>query len=106
MESYTQTLQGMGAILGVEGLMPNAVIGAPHSVITLAGLTNTTGKPIRKPAMLETLPILHTSQVPTNSTTGTSADTSQVSRRLPPDVFPDAREREHSALARSVFLYW
>jgi len=35
------------------------VLGAPRSVITLAGLTDTTGQPIRKPELIQTLPMLH-----------------------------------------------
>lgn len=58
--------------------MPNAVIGAPRSVITLAGLVDTTGQPIRKPALQQNLPMLHTSQIPTDLDVGTSTDGSEL----------------------------
>lgn len=78
LESYAPILQGIGAVMAADGPMPNAVIGAPRSVITLAGLTDTTGQPIRKPELIQTLPMLHTSQIPVDLTTGTSSDTTEL----------------------------
>lgn len=78
LESYAPILQGIGAVMAADGPMPNAVIGAPRSVITLAGLTDQAGQPVRKPELLEGLPLLHTSQIPVDLTTGTSSDTSEL----------------------------
>ena len=78
LNSYAPILQGIGAVMTADGPMPNAVIGAPRSVISLAGLVDTTGQPIRKPELLQNLPILHTSQVPVNLTVGTGKDCSEL----------------------------
>ncbi|MEF9965741.1 MAG: phage major capsid protein [Comamonas sp.] len=78
LASYAPILQGMGAVMNADGPMPNAVIGAPRSVISLAGLVDTTGQPIRKPELLQSLPILHTSQVPVDLTVGTGKDCSEL----------------------------
>lgn len=78
LESYAPILQGIGAVMAADGPLPNAVIGAPRSVITLAGLTDTTGQPIRKPELIQTLPMLHTSQIPVDLTTGTAKDTTEL----------------------------
>lgn len=78
LAGYAPVLQGIGAVMNADGPMPNAVIGAPRSVITLAGLVDTTGQPIRKPELLQNLPMLHTSQIPTELDVGTSADGSEL----------------------------
>ena len=76
--NYAPILQGMGAVMNADGPLPNAVIGAPRSVISLAGLVDTTGQPIRKPQLLESLPILHTSQIPVDLEVGTGKDCSEL----------------------------
>lgn len=78
LASYAPILQGIGAVMNADGPMPSAVIGAPRSVISLAGLVDSTGQPIRKPELLQNLPILHTSQVPVNLTVGTGKDCSEL----------------------------
>lgn len=78
LDSYAPILQGIGAVMAADGPMPNAVIGAPRSVITLAGLTDTTGQPIRKPELIQSLPMLHTSQIPVDLSTGTATDTTEL----------------------------
>lgn len=78
LAGYAPVLQGIGAVMNADGPMPNAVIGAPRSVITLAGLVDTTGQPIRKPELLQNLPMLHTSQIPTDLDVGTSTDGSEL----------------------------
>lgn len=78
LASYAPILQGIGAVMNADGPLPNAVIGAPRSVISLAGLVDTTGQPIRKPELLQNLPILHTSQIPVNLTVGTGKDCSEL----------------------------
>jgi len=78
LANYGPILQGIGAVMNADGPLPNAVIGAPRSVITLAGLVDTTGQPIRKPELLQNLPILHTSQIPIDLTVGTGKDCSEL----------------------------
>ncbi|MEG0139696.1 MAG: phage major capsid protein [Comamonas sp.] len=78
LASYAPILQGVGAVMNADGPLPNAVIGAPRSVITLAVLVDTTGQPIRKHELLQNPPILHTSQIPVNLTVGTGKDCSEL----------------------------
>lgn len=78
LDSYAPILQGIGAVMAADGPMPTAVIAAPRSVIALAGLTDSTGQPIRKPELIQTLPMLHTSQIPVDLTTGTATDTTEL----------------------------
>lgn len=78
LDSYSPILAGMEAIMNADGPMPNAVIAAPRSVIALAGLTDQAGQPVRKPELIQSLPMLHTSQIPTDLTTGTANDTSEL----------------------------
>lgn len=78
LAGYSGILSGLGAILEADGPMPNAVIVAPRTMIKWGGLLDTTGQPIRKPELVEPLPIIATSQVPTNLTTGSSNDTTEI----------------------------
>lgn len=78
LANYAPILQGIGAVMNADGPLPNAVIGAPRSVITLAGLVDTTGQPIRKPQLLENLPLVHTSQIPVDLEVGTGKDCSKL----------------------------
>lgn len=78
LTGYAPVLQGIGAVMNADGLMLNAVIGAPRGVITLAGSVDTTDQPIRKPELLQNLPMRHTSQIPTGLDVGTSADGSEL----------------------------
>lgn len=78
LANYNPVLQGMQAILDVDGPMPTAIIAAPRTVIKLGGLVDTTGQPIRKPELVEPLPIIATSQIPVNLAAGTSSDASEI----------------------------
>ena len=44
----------------------------------LGGLTDSTGQPLRTPAMLENMQMIATSQIPNNLTVGASTDCSEI----------------------------
>jgi HK97 family phage major capsid protein len=46
--------------------------------VKLAGLADSTGQPLSRPPMLANLPMLSTTQIPTNLTVGTSNDCSEI----------------------------
>lgn len=78
LTDYAPLLTGMGTMLAADAPMPSAAICAPRTLIKWAGLADTTGQPIRKPEIVQNLPILATSQVPINLTAGTSNDCSEI----------------------------
>ena len=50
----------------------------PREMATLANLADSTGQPLQRPPLLESLGLFQTSQIPTNLTVGTSSDTSEI----------------------------
>lgn len=65
-------------ILSADAPMPTAAIMHPRSRLALAKLSATDGQPLQVPPMLAGVQLLTSSQIPTNLTTGTSTDTSEV----------------------------
>lgn len=65
-------------ILSADAPMPTAAIMHPRSRLALAKLSATDGQPLQVPTMLAGVQLLTSSQIPTNLTTGTSTDTSEV----------------------------
>ena len=78
LASYASLLSAVQAMLAADAPMPTAAIMAPRSLVKLGGLVDTTNQPLRRPPMLETLPMLTTSQIPTNLTVGSSTDCSEI----------------------------
>lgn len=78
LASYANLFTGMQSILAADAPMPTAAIMAPRSQVKLAGLTDTTGQPLRVPPMLENLAMVTSSQIPVNLTVGTSTDCSEI----------------------------
>lgn len=56
----------------------SAAIMAPRTLRTFNGLTDTTGQPLRRPQSLDGLPMLETTQVPTDQTQGTADNASSI----------------------------
>jgi HK97 family phage major capsid protein len=75
---YANFMAVAEATLTANAPMPTAAIMAPRSLIKLAGLTDSTGQPLRKPELLANLPMIATPQIPINLATGTSSDTSEI----------------------------
>ena len=78
LASYANLLSAAQALLTADAPMPTAAIMAPRSLVKLAGLVDTTTQPLRRPPMLESLPMLSTSQIPVNLTVGTSTDCTEL----------------------------
>ena len=78
LSSYANFLAAYSAILGADAPAPTAAIMSPRSLITLAGLKDTTNQPLEPPVLLEPMKMIATSQVPNNLTVGTSTDCSEI----------------------------
>lgn len=78
LEDYAPLLSGMETMLAADAPQPNAVICSPRSLIKWAGLLDTTGQPIRKPDIVQSLPIIATSQIPNDLTVGTADDCTEI----------------------------
>ncbi len=75
---FANLFTGVQSLLAADAPLPTAAIMAPRSLIGFAGLADTTGQPMRVPAMLEPVRMLATSQVPVNLTVGTSNDCTEI----------------------------
>ncbi|NCT68088.1 MAG: phage major capsid protein [Rhodanobacteraceae bacterium] len=64
--SWKDMLAGTQRILENKGPMPTSAIGAPRSMIGLAGLTDTTGQPLNRPPLLDGVQVIPTVGVPTD----------------------------------------
>jgi len=78
LSSYANLFSAVGALLAANAPAPTAAIMSPRSLVKLGGLTDSTGQPINKPAMLEGLNLIATSQIPNDLTVGTSSDCSEI----------------------------
>ncbi len=78
LAGYANFMAATEALLTANVGSPTAAIMAPRSLVKLGGLVDTTGQPLRKPDLLASLPMIATPQVPTNLTTGTATDTSEI----------------------------
>lgn len=75
--NYDHLLDAVQVIRG-GNFEPNAVIASPRSSTTLSKLKASDGQYLAPPPALADLRMLTTNQVPTNLTTGTSTDTTEV----------------------------
>lgn len=78
LASYANFLSAYQAVMQADAPIPTAAIMSPRSLITLAGLKDTTNQPLLKPQMLEQMQMLTSSQIPNNLTVGTSTDCSEI----------------------------
>lgn len=78
LSGYANIFSAAQSILAADGAMPTAAIMSPRSLVKLGGLTDTTGQPLRVPAMLESVRLVSTSQIPNNLTVTTSNDCSEI----------------------------
>jgi HK97 family phage major capsid protein len=65
-------------ILEANGPVPTAAIMAPRTLVGFAGLADTTGQPLRRPALLDPMEFIATSQIPINLTVGASTDCTEL----------------------------
>lgn len=78
LAGYTNFMSAIQALLTADAPMPTAAIMHPRSLVKLGGLIDTTNQPLRRPPILDGLPLLTTSQIPVNLTVGTSTDCSEI----------------------------
>ena len=75
---YTPILNGVSALLNANNAFPTASIMAVRTYMQLAGLQNTLHDALRKPSILDALPFLPTSKIPTNDTVAAATNGSAV----------------------------
>lgn len=76
--NWKPLLSGLKNSLEVDGPMPTAAIMSPASLIAFSGLSDVNGQPINRPALLEPLKLVTTSQIPNNLTVGSSTNCSEI----------------------------
>lgn len=78
LAGYANVFSAVQALLNANAPMPTAAIMAPRSLVKLGGLADSTGQPLRMPAMLEPVKQIASSQIPINLTVGSSSDCSEI----------------------------
>jgi HK97 family phage major capsid protein len=76
--SYANFIAAWKEIVSDNAPAPTAAIMNPRDMATFAGLEDTTGQPLRRPPLLESMRFVQTSQIPVNLTVGTSTDCSEI----------------------------
>jgi HK97 family phage major capsid protein len=76
---YSNFVSAWQGIVTNNAPAPTSAIMHPRDMATFeGGLADTTGQPLRRPPLLESMKFLQTSQIPTNLTVGTSTDCSEI----------------------------
>jgi HK97 family phage major capsid protein len=78
ISSYGLILDAIEDMLEQNSSMPTAAIMAPRSLIKFNKLTDTTGQPLMRPPMIQNLPFLDTTSVPTDDTQGSPANLTKL----------------------------
>lgn len=68
---WSDVLAGYQSILDAEAPAPTALILAPGIMVGLAGQTDTTGQPLRRPPLLDKMSLVSSARVPTDLGAGT-----------------------------------
>lgn len=76
--SYANFISAWQAITTANAPAPTAAIMHPRSMAKFAGLADTTGQPLRRPELLQSMRFVETSQIPINLTVGASSDCSEI----------------------------
>jgi len=76
--SYDELLDSWQTLADSNSEVPTAAIMAPRTQTTYGKLKDTTNQPLRKPDMIQDLPMLTTTQIPINETQGTATNASSV----------------------------
>lgn len=75
---YSNFVSAWQEIVTDNAPAPTAAIMHPRDMATFAGLADTTGQPLHRPPLLESMRFIQSSQIPTNLTVGTSSDCSEI----------------------------
>ncbi|HTM78929.1 MAG TPA: phage major capsid protein, partial [Devosia sp.] len=78
LANYRAFVSAMTAIESLDAPSPTAAIMAPRTYGDIAGLTDSTGQPLRRPEALAGWKFAKSSQVPIDDTVGTSDDCSRL----------------------------
>ena len=78
LAGYGNFFTATQTLLQANAPAPTAAIMSPRSLVKLGALVDSTGQPLRKPQMLESLNLISTPAVPDNLTVGTSTDCSEI----------------------------
>lgn len=76
--SYANFVSAWQEIVSDNAPAPRAAIMHPRDMAKFANLADSTGQPLRRPELLDTMRFVQTSQIPTNLTVGSSSDTSEI----------------------------
>ena len=76
--NYSGFVTAWQSIVTANAREPNASIMHPRDMATFANLADSTGQPLQRPPLLDSMRFYQTPQIPTNITTGTSSDTSEI----------------------------
>lgn len=78
LTNYAKVLDSMLELQNASANDPTALVMAPRTWRTLAGLTDTTGQPLTAPPAVSAIPQLVSTQVPVNQTQGTAVNASPI----------------------------
>ncbi len=78
LANYRPLLAACGSIIHQNAPLPTAAIMSGRSLMDFEALVDTTGQPLRRPRLLETMAFHPTSQIPDNLVVGASTDTSEL----------------------------
>ncbi|MEX0708051.1 MAG: phage major capsid protein [Woeseia sp.] len=82
---YSEILSALQALEDDNAEPPTAAIMAPRTKFAIAGLVDTTGQPLRAPAVVEAVPFRSSSKIPVDDDQGTATNASRI-------IFGDYRE--------------
>lgn len=78
LADFRPILDAYGAIINVNAPVPTSAIMAGRTLMDFEGFVDSTGQPLRRPRLIESMPFIPTSQIPVNETAGTSTDASEI----------------------------
>lgn len=76
--NYAPILAAMQKLSEANSDPATGIVMAPRTLFTLAGLADSTGQPLKAPAVVAKIPMLDTNSVPINLTKGTSTNATKV----------------------------
>lgn len=75
---YRPLLKAYGSIIDVNAPAPATALMATRTLMDFEGLADTTGQPLQRPRLIDSMSFVPTSQLPVNETAGTSSDASEI----------------------------
>ncbi len=75
---YGPLLKAYGSIIDVNAPAPTAAIMATRTLMDFEGLTDTTGQPLQRLRLIDSMSFVPPSQLPVNETAGTSSNASEI----------------------------